>query len=298
MNNNNTTALAEPQKVSVKELLNDGEISYITEGNTEIVLTQKIIRSLIKVPQDAPPPTDAQILTFAYTCIVQGLNPYLQECWLVWMKSQGWTPLVAAQSRVRKAQAQSDYRGYEWGWITSDGTRQPARLESKATGKDDIIGVWGSVLRENKTPYYHEIFADEYPPKASQKRLTMLLKINRDQTHKFAYADKMGNLMTENEARYVNNDVVTNSEPRSVALLTDAQDTPESPQLPPESTEAKPQALSVEEAEENAEDKLRDWAFKCLNPKCGILFDEPGGQGKDPLCPKCLTSKVKDLTKK
>ena len=134
MNNNNTTALAEPQKVSVKELLNDGEISYVTEGNTEIILTQKIIRALIKIPPNAPPPTDTQILTFAYTCITQGLNPYLQECWLVWMKNQGWTPLVAAQSRVRKAQAQTDYQGYEWGWITDDGIRQPARLESKATG--------------------------------------------------------------------------------------------------------------------------------------------------------------------
>jgi len=87
------------------------------------------------------------------------------------------------------------------------------------------------------------------------------------------------------------------TEPRSADLLNDSQDAPESPQLPPESTIAKEQALSVEEAENNAEEMLRDWAFKCLNPKCGHVFDEPGGQGEKPLCPECLTSKVEDLTK-
>ena len=125
----------------------------------------------------------------------------------------------------------------------------------------------------------------------------MLLKINRDQTHKFAYADKMGNLMTENEAHYVNNSTLANGEPRSAKLLNDSQDAPESPQLPTESTKSEEQGSITEEAEQHAEEKLKDYAFKCLNPKCGLLFDEPGGQGEKPLCPECLTSKVKDLTK-
>lgn len=286
MNNNDTTALA-PQKVSVKQLLtDDGSVSYCTEGNVEIVLTQKILRALIKVPQEAPAPTDAQLLTFAYTCVTQGLNPYLEECWLSWLgRNKGWTPLVAAQSRVRKAQSQPDYDGYEWGWITKEGMRHPAGLESKVSKPEDIIGAWGSVYRRNRTkPFYHEIFKAEYQKSTQrglgvwdQKTITMLLKVIRDQTHKFAYADKMGNLMTENEAHYVQSEGAADGEPRSAELLND---TP------------KPEPLPIEEVEQNLEEKLREYAFKCK--KCEHLFDEPAGQGKLPLCPKCLSSDVED----
>ena len=48
--------------------------------------------------------------------------------------------------------------------------------------------------------------------------------------------------------------------------------------------------LSKEEVEKNAEEIFREHAFKCN--KCGYLFDEPGGMGKKPLCPKCLSSKI------
>jgi len=293
--NNNTTALAEPQRVSVRELLNGGEVVYRTEGNVEIVLTQKILRALIKVPQEAPPPTEAQLLTFAYTCVTQGLNPYLEECWLSWLgRNKGWTPLVAAQSRVRKAQSQPDYDGYEWGWITEDGTRHAAGLESKVSKTEDIIGVWGRIYRKNRNkPFYHEIFKSEYQKSTQshlgiwdQKTITMLLKVIRDQTHKFAYADRMGNLMTENEAHFVRSEGLANGEPRSVELLND---------VPQGTLEPMP----IEEVEKNLEEKLREYRYKCLakdaqGKECGCLFDEPAGQGKLPLCPKCLSSNVEE----
>lgn len=118
------------------------------------------------------------------------------------------------------------------------------------------------------------------------------------------------------------NEAPLNDKPRSAILL----ETPEQPEVAleiPEITPRKPveaqtpvtltettpesiikapkvrhkKALSKEEVEKNAEEKLGEYKFRCNNPKCGLLFDEPAGQGEKPLCPKCLTSKVTEFKK-
>lgn len=302
--NNESTQLAEvPQKVSVKELLNGGEVSYFTEGNVEVALTKRILMALVRIPQNAPEPTDAQLLTFAYTCVSQGLNPYLEECWLSWLgQNKGWTPLVAAQSRVRKAQSQPDYDGYEWGWITEDGNRHPAGQESKVSKPEEIIGVWGCIYRKKQSkPFYHEIFKSEYHKSTQsgmgiwdQKTITMLLKVIRDQTHKFAYADKMGNLLTENEAHFVNNNVLAEGEPKSAALLEETEALTEAQPAVENTDTTAAEPLSKEEVEAHAKQILTDHAFKCND--CGEVFNEPAGGGKSPLCPKCLSKNITEDT--
>jgi hypothetical protein len=110
-----------------------------------------------------------------------------------------YEPIIAAQKRVAKAQSMPNYDGYEWGWIDKDGKRQLAGPECTAK-EADIVGTWGRVyFKDRKVPFYHEIFRSEYPHAKNDRKITMLMKTLRDQVHKFAYANEMGNLCTENE---------------------------------------------------------------------------------------------------
>jgi len=76
----------------------------------------------------------------------------------------------------------------------------------------------------------------------------------------------------------------------------------------PKSAELLTTGKAIEELEEFAEENigkiekennvpdasvLDDYEYKCL--KCGEIFNEPGGQGAKPLCPKCLSSKLESL---
>jgi hypothetical protein len=194
---------AEP--VRMRELLaKDGAIEIVTQGNVAITISLPLLRQLTRVSGTREPAT-AELVMFGNMCVEDRLNPYKKECWLVWMQG-GYEPVVSAQARLRKAQQQSDYDGYMWGYITEDGKRHGSGKDSTALPAE-VIGIWGEVARRGiSTPYYHETFMDEYKKGSKsgesnwdKKSITMLMKVNRDQTHKFAYADVMGNLCTENE---------------------------------------------------------------------------------------------------
>ena len=84
----------------------------------------------------------------------------------------------------------ADYLGYEWGWITKDGTRQDSGGETSVM-PEKIAGIWSIVkYKDIETPSYHEIFLDEYKKSEKgswgERPITMLLKLMRIQAHKFA----------------------------------------------------------------------------------------------------------------
>ena len=183
----------------------EGCIEFNTTGGVLIPVTLELLKKITYVPPNKREPNTAELMMFANMCIEQKANPYLKECWLVQMQGQ-YQPIIAAQVRLRKAQSMPDYDGYEWGWITTDGDRCEPGRAGKAM-PDSIVGVWGQVTRKGiSQPFYHETFVSEYTKRTEsgkgnweQRPITMILKVNRDQTHKFAYADQMGNLQTENE---------------------------------------------------------------------------------------------------
>ena len=166
-------------------------------------------------------PNAIEALKLANVALGQGADPYSKECGLMPVYAGGfhYEVWVAAQVRMRKAQAQPDYDGYKWGWITEDFVRHEAGRNTKAD-PSKIIGAWGQVARKGQTePFYHEVFLAEVKKETKKLKsdgtvskggswdrmpITMLAKVIRDQTHKFAYADKMGNLNTEDELRAYN----------------------------------------------------------------------------------------------
>jgi len=193
----------------------DFTFELATRGNCVVPINLKALAALTPVPSNQRAPNLMELTQEASVILGQGADPYSKECGLMPVYAGGfhYEVWVAAQVRMRKAQAQSDYDGYVWGWITKDLIRHESGRATKADPKE-IIGAWGMVKRKGQSePFYHEVFADEVSKaktdgtgKGSWDKMpiSMLAKVIRDQTHKFAYADKMGNLNTEDELRAYN----------------------------------------------------------------------------------------------
>lgn len=197
-------------KYSIKDLLQpDGCIEIVTDGGTSIPVTMDLLHKLVPrgVAQGQPvrEPTVTELLMYGSLIIDQKLNPYLKECWCYWLKGS-YTSVVSSMARMRKVQLQPDYEGWKWGWITTDG----ARNDQGATVQFvDIIGAWADVHRKGRLPWHHEIFVKEYASQFGQwkeRQFTMFTKVLRDQTHRLAYSDIMGNLSTENETPFYHDD--------------------------------------------------------------------------------------------
>lgn len=181
-----------------------------TATNCIVPITIRGLANLVSVPSGsgARAPNTEELLRFADIALGHGADPYAGECGLLpsWSGGFHYEVWVAAQVRIRKAQSDPTYRGYRWGYITSDGTRHEPGRASRANPAD-VVGIWGEVYREGyDQPFYHETWMEEFrkgKDKGSwaQAPIMMLLKVNRDQTHKFAMADQMGNLNTADELR-------------------------------------------------------------------------------------------------
>lgn len=194
------TTQIEPYRL--KDLAGGGTIEVVTKGNVAIPMSLQMLSSLVSVAGNRAPNT-AELVMYANTVIEQNCNPYLKECWLINIRGS-YVPVIAAQKRVAKAQSMPNYDGFEWGWIGKDGTRCPCGPES-TVAQADISGVWGRIyFKDRKVPFYHEIFRSEYTHQKNERPITMMMKTLRDQVHKYAYADVMGNLCTENEPQEMN----------------------------------------------------------------------------------------------
>ncbi len=175
-----------------------GSIDFLTQGNVSIPLSLDLLKAIVTVKPGDRAPNTTELVMFVNAVIEQGCNCYLNECWLVFIRGK-YVPIIAAQKRIAKAQSISSYDGYEWGWIDKEGFRCPAGPDNKVK-QDDIIGVWGRIyFKDRKVPFYHEVFRSEYSYPKSDRKITMLLKTARDQLHRYAFANEMGNLCTENE---------------------------------------------------------------------------------------------------
>lgn len=300
-NNNNqaVTAIAQPV-YRIRDLLdndNTGIIEFRTSGGVMIPISLQLLRGLVKVPQGTPEPTTTDLLLFGNMCVDQRINPYLKEGWLVYIPGQGWTPVIAAQTRLRKARLQKDYDGYAWGYITDDGVRHPAGVACTVNPKQDstVIGIWGKLFRKGmQIPFYHETFLAEYARlsergKGSWDRrlITMILKVNRDQTHKFAYADVMGNLCTEHEMYAMRNGEYENSsdEPCEAQKLLEESTQPTAEHAP----EPEPQA--PEDNVQAANGGVREDTYRC--EKCGSTFSAAALDCG--MCPECQSSHFEQL---
>lgn len=175
-----------------------GVIEVVTPGKVTIAYTIDLLDKLVAVKSGDPRPAVSDLMAFGNCCIETGANPYLKEAWLVYIQGR-YTPVISAQYKLRKAHECKGYRGFQQGWITTEGVRHPSGPESTAL-PDDVIGVWGKFYRADEEDYYHETWLKEFARKSwGNKPLTMLQKVNRDHGIRHKYPELMDGMYTENE---------------------------------------------------------------------------------------------------
>jgi hypothetical protein len=189
----------------------DHVFNLTTESGSTIPISIRAITELTPDVEGQRAPNLMEAVCLVDTILGNHLNPYAGECGLMPIFFGGfrYSVWVSAQVRLRKAVSQPDYNGYRWGWIDKEGARHESGRECTLKGPENIAGVWGEVYRKSQAhPYYHETFLDEFAKQTKKgkgvwEKMTrvMILKVNRDQTHRLAYADKMGVLYSQDELR-------------------------------------------------------------------------------------------------
>lgn len=185
-------------------------ITMETAGAVGVQVAFGTLKSLVHKKAQDPEPDVKDLMLFASMVLEHKLNPYQGDCWLVYMRDR-YVPIVSAQVRIAKCMAVDDYEGYEWGWISMDGSRKE---QGGSIPFDQIAGAWAKVMRAGRSPFYHEMWYSEF----GSKGVNMFLKALRDQTHRYAYADQMGNLSTDNEMMAFN--PPKEETPRSKVILS------------------------------------------------------------------------------
>ena len=295
--------MSEHQVYNLAKLSEDRDhvFELSTASNAIVPISMKALAALNPAYEGKRAPSQMELLKLADTALGQIANPYANECGLLPVFSGGfhYEVWVAAQVRMRKAQAQQDYRGFRWGWITAEMKRHESGRASTAN-PDEVVGAWGEVFREGNEPYYHEIFMKEYKKSADKGSwgktpLTMLAKVIRDQTHKFAYADKMGNLSTLEELQTYNqaptDPPTCNTPKRQDRRTVESQEvtSQEEPTTPPADTDG----ITEEDAGGTSEEDFLDTTYEPV-----VDDDEPGSEAALALIPSVKDAFFEMLGKK
>lgn len=179
-----------------------GEVSYLANGQ-DISLNYDMVRKhLVKGEGDV---TDTELLTFISICKYNGLNPFLNEAYLVKFKGANTTAqmIVSKEALMKRAESSENFEGLRAGIIVQRGDDI---LELEGTFKlknDTLLGGWAEVLRKDRrTPYKMTVSMDDYNKGQSiwkDKSSTMIRKTAIVQALREAFPSQLGAMYTAEE---------------------------------------------------------------------------------------------------
>lgn len=135
------------------------EISVFGSNRTLSVTTEEI-RSLVAIPtKSGKLPSDREIATFLRLCQSRGLDPFAKDVFLLGYDTKDgakFEGVVSLQAMLKRAEANPDYRGKEYGVLVWDKDAK-ALVEIKGDAIPStaaVVGGWCRVYRENRHPEY------------------------------------------------------------------------------------------------------------------------------------------------
>lgn len=157
---------------------------FVTKGNGEITM--------------------AEAVNFMNLCKYSGLNPFLNEAYLIKFGSQPAQMVVAKEALLKRASREKDYEGMASGIITvtKDGDVKH-RKGQLVYPEETLFGAWAEVYRSDYAkPIYTEVAYSEYDTgKATWKKMpaNMINKVAQNKALREAYPDQLGAMYTEEE---------------------------------------------------------------------------------------------------
>ena len=122
-------------------------VRYVS-GGKEVKISIRTVQELIQ-----PMASDIEAAVFLELCKGQGLNPFLQEAYLIkYDKARPAAMVVGKAAYLKRAESHPQYNGFEAGIIVKPKEGVEYELEGEVVPEDHaLIGAWARVYRKDRS---------------------------------------------------------------------------------------------------------------------------------------------------
>lgn len=173
-------------------------------------LTPQIVRDLL-VRGNKNLVTEQEITLFMKMCEYQGLNPFVNEAYLIkYSQSDPATMTIGYHKFLKRAFESEKYIGHKSGIVVGNQeTGEMIEREGTINLKSEkVLGGWAKVFKKDCEPVYISIRKEEYEGRTSKGNLnrfwskmpnTMCKKVALSQALREAFPKELGGLYTQEE---------------------------------------------------------------------------------------------------
>lgn len=177
------------------------EVSY-TAGGQEITLTPSLVAQFVTKGNGKISMVEA--VNFMNLCKYSGLNPFLNEAYLIKYGSRPAQMVVSKEAVLKRASRESTYKGMTSGIITVDQDNKVHHRKGQLVYPGEkLFGAWAEVYRSDyENPIYAEVALSEYNTGKStwgKMPSNMINKVAQNKALREAYPDQLGAMYTEEE---------------------------------------------------------------------------------------------------
>ena len=140
-------------------------------GTNDLTLTPKDVYNFIA--KGTVKPTYEECIVFVHTCKDLGLNPFLNDAYIVkYSSEQGATIVVGKNAFMKRAENHPKYRGFQAGLIVENSEGDIEYKEGSFVSKKlNVLGGWCKVYRDDrKEPFLSEVDITEYIGKTKKAK--------------------------------------------------------------------------------------------------------------------------------
>ncbi|CAI2677391.1 hypothetical protein AKUH3B102A_PHAGE100120 (plasmid) [Apilactobacillus kunkeei] len=219
-------------------------------NNEEVKLSPAMVRKYLVNGNGKV--TDQEVVMFMQLCRYQKLNPFLKEAYLVKFGSQAASIITSKEAFMKRAENNKHYKGFKAGIVVARGEEMKHLDGAIKMPKDELIGAWAEVYRDDRDePSHVEISLEEFSKGQAtwkQMPMNMIRKTALVNALREAFPENLGSLYTEDDKQPVQ-EIQPEEEQPKAAKVSDLFDTEDKTEAEPikEAEVSEPQELNVDE---------------------------------------------------
>ncbi|WP_203621861.1 phage recombination protein Bet [Apilactobacillus nanyangensis] len=211
-------------------------------NNEEVKLSPAMVRKYLVNGNGKV--TDQEVVMFMQLCRYQKLNPFLKEAYLVKFGNQAASIITSKEAFMKRAENNKHYKGFKAGIVVARGEEMKHLDGAIKMPKDELIGAWAEVYRDDRDePSHVEISLEEFSKGQAtwkQMPMNMIRKTALVNALREAFPENLGSLYTEDDKQPIQ-EVQATEENESKPTVDDL--------LNDEPKEVKPEPVEVKEEE-------------------------------------------------
>lgn len=257
-------------------------------NNEEVKLSPAMVRKYLVNGNGKV--TDQEVVMFMQLCRYQKLNPFLKEAYLVKFGNQAASIITSKEAFMKRAENNKHYKGFKAGIVVARGEEMKHLDGAIKMPKDELIGAWAEVYRDDRDePSHVEISLEEFSKGQAtwkQMPMNMIRKTALVNALREAFPENLGSLYTEDDKQPIQ-EVQATEENESKPTVDDL--------LNDEPKEVKPEPVEVKEEESktiNVDELMAD--MKANNGTKKEVTDD-GNEGNEASGQESLFDNIQDI---